>query len=88
MWPFLLTSSEGKILSPKKEIRMKKWMTAKGPIPPRRSAATLDTSVRAQLRKLYDGRETGGDEVSDAELWRPSHHKKTKQTSYEKVSYV
>ncbi len=67
---------------------MKKWMKEKKSVPTSKPDAGRCAFVRGQIRKLIDGIEAEFNDVSDSELWRTQYHKKTKQTSYEKFSYV
>jgi hypothetical protein len=67
---------------------MKKWMKSKKSVPTNKPDDRRCAFVRGQIRKFIDGIEAEFYEVSDHELWRTQHHKKSKQTSYEKFSYV
>ena len=67
---------------------MKKWMKSKKPAPNSKLDASRCSYVRGQIRKVIDGFETEFNDISDSELWRTQYHKKSKQTSYEKFSYV
>ena len=67
---------------------MKKWIKSKKPASTNRPDAGRCAFVRGQIRKLIDGIEAEFYEVSERELWRTQHHKKTKQSSFGRFSYV
>ena len=67
---------------------MKKWMKSTKPSSPSKPDAHRCAYVRGQIRKLIDGIEAEFNEVKDSDLWRTQYHKKPKQPSYEKFSYV
>jgi|GEM_PF-3999618 len=67
---------------------MKKWIKTTKSTSPSKPDAHRCAYVRTQLRKLIDGIEAEFTDVKDSDLWRTEYNKKSKQTSFEKFSYV